>query len=101
MFGNAGSFIVFRVGPDDAEYIKNLFDPYFTPQDLVNIDNFNAYVKLLINNRTSKPFNIQTIKERDGSPELFEYIKEFSRNTYGRPRALVEEEIRKGFDLAL
>ena len=101
VFGNAGSFIVFRVGPDDAEYIKNLFDPYFTPQDLVNIDNFNAYVKLLINNRTSKPFNIQTIKERDGSPELFEYIKEFSRNTYGRPRALVEEEIRKGFDLAL
>ena len=98
VFGNAGSLVVFRVGPDDAEYLKNFFDPICTPQDLVNIDNFNAYVKLLINDKTSKPFNIQTIKEEIGSPERFEKIKEYSRMTYGRPKALVEEEIRKGFD---
>ena len=98
VFGNAGSLVVFRVGPDDAEYLKNFFDPVCTPQDLVNVDNFNAYVKLLINDKTSKPFNIQTIKEQTGSPELFELIKEHSRQIYGRPRELVEEEIRRGFD---
>lgn len=99
VFGNAGSLVVFRVGPDDAEYLKHFFEPIFTPQDLVNIDNFNAYLKLLINDKTSKPFNIQTIKEHTGQPEMFEYIKELSRATYGRPRELVEEEIRKGFEM--
>ncbi len=98
VFGNAGSFVVFRVGPDDAEYLKNIFDPIFTPQDLVNIDNFNAYVKLLMNDRTTKPFNIQTIKEQEGNKELFTLAQEHSRLTYGRPRELVEEEIRKGFE---
>jgi hypothetical protein len=98
VFGNAGSLVVFRVGPDDAEYLKNFFDPVFTPQDLVNIDNFNAYVKLLVNDKTTKPFNIQTIKEQIGSREMFDFIREHSRTTYGRPRELVEEEIRKGFE---
>ena len=99
VFGNAGSFVTFRVGPEDAEFLKNVFDPYFSPQDLVNIDNFNAFVKLLINDKTSKPFNIQTIKEQAGDPAMFEYVKEYSRMTYGRPRELIEEEIRKGYDL--
>jgi hypothetical protein len=98
VFGNAGSLVVFRVGPDDAEYLKHFFDPVFLPQDLVNIDNYNAYVKLLINDKTTKPFNIQTIKEQVGSREMFDYIREQSRATYGRPRELVEEEIRKGFE---
>lgn len=98
VFGNAGSLVVFRIGPDDAEYLKNFFEPYFSPQDLVNIDNFNAYVKLLISDRTSKPFNIQTIKETEGNKELFAMVQEHSRLTYGRPRELVEEEIRRGFD---
>ena len=98
VFGNAGSLVVFRVGPDDAEFLKNFFEPVFTTQDLVNIDNYNAYVKLLINDKTSRPFNIQTIRETTGTPEMFEFIKEHSRTTYGRPRELVEEEIRRGFD---
>ena len=98
VFGNAGSFVVFRIGPDDAEYVKSFFEPIFSPQDLVNIDNFNAYVKLLMNDRTTKPFNIQTIRETQGNPALFEQAREYSRMTYGRPRELVEEEIRRGFE---
>lgn len=98
VFGNAGSFIVFRVGPDDAEYMKSMFEPHVTPQDLVNIDNFNAYVKLLINDKTSKPFNIQTIQESVGDPETYRLATEQSRVTYGRPREVIEEEIRRGYD---
>ena len=90
--------MVFRIGPDDAEYVKSFFEPIFSPQDLVNIDNFNAYVKLLMNDRTTKPFNIQTIRETQGNPALFEQAREYSRMTYGRPRELVEEEIRRGFE---
>lgn len=92
VFGNVGSMIVFRVGADDAEFLKTQFEPVFSPQDLMNIDNFNAHAKLLINNQTTRPFNIQTIKEKDGLAEMISWLKEFSRNKYGRPRAEVEQE---------
>jgi hypothetical protein len=97
VFGNVGSMVVFRVGADDAEFLKNQFEPAFSPQDLMNIDNFNAFVKLLINNQTARPFNIRTIKEKDGSPETVRSLREMSRLKYGRPREEVEEEIRAGY----
>lgn len=61
VFGNIGSVIAFRVGADDAEYLEKQFLPVFTKEDLMNIDNFNAYVKLLINGQTTKPFNIRLV----------------------------------------
>ena len=76
--------VVFRVGPDDAEYLKNQFDPVFTPQDLINIDNFNAYAKLLVNNQTAMPFNIRLDRPGQGNPEMVPYLKELSRQRYGR-----------------
>ncbi|MEX2052686.1 MAG: type IV secretion system DNA-binding domain-containing protein [Candidatus Paceibacterota bacterium] len=96
VFGNVGSMIAFRVGADDAEFLKNQFEPSFSAQDLMNIDNFNAHAKLLINNQTSRPFNIRTIKEQDGSPQMVSFLKETSRNKFGRPRAEVEAEIKGG-----
>jgi hypothetical protein len=100
VFGNVGSMVVFRVGADDAEFLKNQFEPVFSPQDLMNIDNFNAFVKLLINNQTTRPFNLRTIKEKEGSPEMVQALREMSRLKYGRPREEVEEEIRAGYSAA-
>ena len=60
--GNVGSTIVFRVGADDAEYLEKQFLPVFTKEDLMNIDNFNAYVKLLVGGQTSKPFNMRLVR---------------------------------------
>lgn len=93
VFGNVGSMVAFRVGADDAEFLKNQFDPVFTQQDLMNIDNFNAYVKLLINNQTTRPFNVQTIKEKEGLIESADAIKEMSRLKYGRPKQEIEQEL--------
>ena len=45
VFGNVGSIIAFRVGPDDAEFLEKQFTPTFTKNDLINIDNYNAYAK--------------------------------------------------------
>ncbi|HXK40596.1 MAG TPA: hypothetical protein VJ046_00610, partial [Candidatus Paceibacterota bacterium] len=70
VFGNVGSLGVFRVGADDAESLKNQFEPVFTPQDLMNIDNFNCYVKLLINNQTTRPFNIKIDPPQISDTEL-------------------------------
>src|SRR3989344_5821036 len=84
VFGNVGSMVVFRIGAEDAEFMKNQFEPVFSTQDLMNIDNFNAYVKLLINNQTSRPFNIQIIPPQKGYPEMAQYIKELSRQKYSK-----------------
>lgn len=86
VFGNVGSMIVFRVGPDDAEYLEKQFAPVFTKNDLMNIDNFNANVKLLINNQTSKPFNIKIAPPTKGNPKNREFLKNFSRMKYGTER---------------
>ncbi|MEK7138882.1 MAG: DUF87 domain-containing protein [Patescibacteria group bacterium] len=85
VFGNVGSMAVFRVGADDAEFLKNQFEPVFTPQDLLNIDNFNCYVKLLINNQTVRPFNIKIDPPQESNPEFAQKIKEMSRLRYGKP----------------
>ncbi|MDP3792496.1 MAG: DUF87 domain-containing protein [bacterium] len=98
VFGNVGSIVAFRIGPDDAEFMKNKFEPVFSPQDLINIDNLNAYVSLLINGQTTRPFNIKLQTEivfGAGSPEVAKMIKEMSRLKYGRPRDEIEKEIQE------
>jgi len=98
IFGNVGSMVVFRIGPDDAEFMKNKFEPVFSSQDLINIDNLNAYVSLLINGQTTRPFNIKLETERvfgAGSSEMADAVKQMSRLKYGRPREEVELEIRE------
>lgn len=86
VFGNVGSMAIFRVGADDAEFLKNQFEPVFTPQDLLNIDNFNCYVKLLINNQTARPFNIKIEPPHESDREFAQKIKELSRLKYGKQR---------------
>ena len=94
VFGNAGSMVAFRIGTEDAEFMAQQFQPVFGQQDLINIDNFNAYVKLLIRGQTSQPFNIRTYPPATSDHAMAERIKEFSRLTYGRRREEIEEEIQ-------
>lgn len=95
VFGNVGSIMAFRIGPDDAEFMKNKFEP-FTAQDLMNIDNLNAHVNLLIGGQTARPFNIKLETERvfgQGNKEWAQRIKDYCYARFGRPRAEVEAEI--------
>ncbi|MEK7192489.1 MAG: type IV secretory system conjugative DNA transfer family protein, partial [Patescibacteria group bacterium] len=95
VFGNVGSMVMFRIGADDAEFLVKQVEPVFGKNDLLNIDNFNAFAKLLINGQTSKPFNIRTIKPKPGNMVLAGKLKELSQLTYGRDRQSVEAEILK------
>ncbi len=95
VFGNVGSQIVFRVGADDAEFIVKQFAPVFSQNDLMNIDNMNAHVKLLINGQTSNPFTMRigTAWWGGGDRALAEKLKEYSRMKYGVDRQTVEDEV--------
>ena len=98
VFGNVGSISSFRVGAEDAEFLEKQFEPVFNSRDLLNIDNYNAYLKLLVNGQVSRPFNIRTLPFRKGDPKLGEKIANLSSVKYGRPREEVENEINKRYN---
>ncbi|TSC82201.1 MAG: hypothetical protein G01um101420_505 [Parcubacteria group bacterium Gr01-1014_20] len=93
VFGNVGSQVVFRVGVQDADFLVKQFDPVFDLNDLISIDNFNAYVKILINGETSKPFNIKTLPVESGNPEVAQSLKDYTRAKYGEDRQVIEADI--------
>lgn len=93
VFGNVGSMAVFRVSAEDANFLETKFKPVFTASDIMKIDNYNAYVSMLVKGQPTKPFNIKTIPPVDGNKDIVESIKELSYLKYGRDRDEVESEI--------
>jgi TraM recognition site of TraD and TraG/Helicase HerA, central domain len=93
VFGNVGSLVTFRVGPDDAEFLEKQFAPVFTASDIVNVDNYQCFARLLMNNELTKPFNMKTFPPTQGSREVALALKELSRLRYGRDTNLVNTEI--------
>jgi len=93
VFGNVGSLIAFRVGSADAEFLAKQFSPVFSERDLINIDNFGACARLLVNGATSSPFSLQTLSAGRGNPAQAAGLKDQSRQNYGRNRQEVENGI--------
>ena len=96
VFGNVGTMIVFRVGATDAEALEKEFAPQFTMEDLVNLGQFQMYLKLMINGLTSAPFSATSMPPIPQQKTT--YVKEImdaSREQFARPRAEVEEIILK------
>ncbi len=98
VFGNVGSICSFRVGPEDADFLEKQFAPVFDANDLINVDNYQCFSKLLINNESSNAFDMKTYKPTEGSAELREAYKELSRYKYGRSKEVVEQEILERYN---
>lgn len=94
VFGNTGTMIAFRIGVEDAQIMAKEFAPVFNEFDVINIDRFNAYLKLMIDGTASRPFNMQTYPKPAGAnPAQAEVIKNLARLKYGRPRNEIEGQI--------
>lgn len=100
VFGNVGSMCAFRVGAEDAEQLEKQFAPEFSASDLMNVDNYNAFAKVLVNGQTTPAFNLKTYPPTKIDKQLGDYLKELSRLRYGRDRDIVEREIRDRVKLA-
>ncbi|MFH1461275.1 MAG: type IV secretion system DNA-binding domain-containing protein [Patescibacteria group bacterium] len=96
VFGNVGTLITFRVGAADAEFLEKEFSPEFNIQDLVNLENYSIYLKMMIDGVSSRPFSAKTLPPMDlGISEQREKIIKVSRERYTRSRQEVEEKIIK------
>ena len=98
IFGNVGSMAVFRVGTEDAQFLETKFKPVFTSSDIIKLDNFNAYVSMLVSGQPTKPFNIKTLAPEKGELGMVDKIKELSYLKYGRPREEIEAEIMERYN---
>lgn len=97
VFGNVGNMSVFRVGAEDAEFLQKQFEPVFTSNDIMNIDNMNCYAKLLSGGKPVRPFNIEFTWPSKGNPEVVDSLKELSFLKYGQDRTLVEDLIMEKY----
>ncbi len=93
VFGNVGSMVALRVGPEDGEFLEKQFSPVFVANDLVNVDNYKGFARVLLNGELSKPFNVNFYPPTKGNQELANYLKELSRLKYGRDANIVNREI--------
>ncbi|HEY4523091.1 MAG TPA: DUF87 domain-containing protein, partial [Candidatus Paceibacterota bacterium] len=97
VFGNVGNMAVFRVGEEDGEFFAKQFAPVFSALDFVNIENRNAYVKILAAGVPQKPFDLRTPDLPELHHSQVEDLIQLSSLTYGRDRATVETMIRERY----
>jgi hypothetical protein len=64
IFGNVGSVISFRVGAEDAPYIVKEFHERYEKLDFLQLPNYRAYIKLMIDGQPSRPFSAATLPPR-------------------------------------
>ncbi len=95
VLGNVGTIGSFRIGAEDAEKLEKQFEPGFSRFDLVNLDNRTMIIKMLINEKVSTPFKMNTMPHDKGRPEIIDAIKKISKLKYSKSKDIVEQEIAK------
>ena len=96
VFGNVGSLVAFTIGAPDAETIGKQFEPDVSQNDLINIENRNAYVRLMIDGMVSRPFTLQALAPMgQANPKISEAIRQLSRLKFGMDKRIVEAKVRE------
>jgi hypothetical protein len=65
VLGNVGTFISFRLGAEDAALVARELAPGFSAIDLINLPNYEIYLRLMIDGAPSLPFSAETIRVSD------------------------------------
>jgi len=95
VFGNIGTMVLFSVGAPDAQILEKEFLPYFTYEDLISLDKYHIYLKLLVDGMASKPFSAVSLPPPEGKTYQGQAAVKHSQETYGRDAAEVEAKIKQ------
>ena len=94
VLGNCGSLICFRLGLADAGYIEGYTAPELRARDLQELADYQAVVRLLVNNSPTAPFLLHTqAPRRQAGAARREDVVSGSRQRHARPVTEVEAEI--------
>lgn len=84
----------FKVGAPDAEFLEKEYAPVLSQEDIVGIANYKAYVKLNIDNATTRAFSMNMIYSKTyENKKIVPILKEYSSKKYGRKREFVDAEM--------
>jgi hypothetical protein len=110
IFGNVGTLMIARTGPDDAKFLESQFEPTLNYNDLMNQPNLHWYVKMICDGKYPSPFSLdssygpnypQSGFDLPVNKDIAKKIKELSRLKYGRDVKLVSEEINQRSSLSV
>lgn len=93
VFGNVGSLVAFRTGPEDAKFLEQQFAPAFNSNDLMNVPNRNAFVRILADGTPTPPFSISTLAPAEINLSRVESLIKKNYLLHGRDRKEIEAEI--------
>jgi type IV secretory pathway TraG/TraD family ATPase VirD4 len=98
VFGNVGNLVIYRIGVDDSEVIAKQLAPIIGEYDVLNIEKFNAYFRMMIDNTAMPAFNMKCYHPYDiitPNKELVKPLKELSRLKFGKDRNTVLRDIEE------
>lgn len=101
VFGNVGTIATFALGAPDARVMANEFAPHFSAEDIISLERFYIYMKLMIGGMTSHPFSARILVpwEEDNFVAPTTSNKDrcikLSRDKYGVDSSYVESKINK------
>ncbi|EKE13591.1 MAG: hypothetical protein ACD_13C00002G0001 [uncultured bacterium] len=92
--------MAFSLGAPDAKELANEFAPYFNAEDIISLERFQVYMKLMKDGMTSHPFSARILVpfEKDfllAKTGNRDRVIQRSREKYGVPREYVESKINK------
>lgn len=95
VLGNIGTFVVFRVGPFDAELVEPLFKDGLSRSELERLPDHHAACRLLVKGFPLDPFVCRTRPLEPVSSDAARIVKKIRKRAhlYTRPIAEVEESV--------
>lgn len=101
VFGNVGTWVLFRVGAADAELLEREFLPYFDLESMRSQKNYEIIFKTLRNGVVSQPDFAYTMPPQQGSGggAKKEALISDSRQRFGSQKKWVESKIKKWFEV--
>jgi len=95
IFGNIGTIISFRVGAEDGAILEQEFNPVFKVRDIINLAVREFYIKMSVKGETRDAFSGTTMDCITPTQHFKDEVVEFSRKTFTKPKAEVEDLLRK------
>lgn len=95
VFGNVGTLIVFRIGAKDAQIFYEEFERKIPLENIINLQSYHGYIKLLVDGKPSPPFLFKTFPLEE--PPTVNYVNEilaYNHLRYTLKREIIEARIR-------
>jgi len=99
VLGNSGTIISLKNGPDDEAVILPFMEPEVEPGQIVNLPPHHFFMKVT-NEDSEDAFSGETVPLNiKGSERIRDLIIENTRKNYATPRAVVEKQLEKLFEI--